>query len=124
MAGNLPIGNQEWNQEYSPSYAVFDVADNKISVNVYNLSGDSNAPESKLIDSFSVTKNANGGELKNGLENKKASIAMTQTAQYNSGMQKPGRRRYGNYRLQYSYRLAYAVNGVNRELKRQFPMKK
>lgn len=53
-------------QEYSPSYAVFDVADNKISVNVYNLSGDSNAPESKLIDSFSVTKNANGGELKNG----------------------------------------------------------
>lgn len=56
LAGNLPYGNQEWNQEYSPSYAVFDVTDNKISVNVYNLSGDSVDPDSELIDSFSVTE--------------------------------------------------------------------
>ena len=122
LAGNLPIGNQEWNQEYSPSYAVFDVADNKISVNVYNLSGDSNAPESKLIDSFSVTKNANGGELKNGLENKKASIAMTQTAQYNSGMQNPdgGVMEIIDYNTVTGW--AYAVNGVTGNLT-AIPMK-
>ena len=23
----LPYGNQEWNQDYSPSYAIFDVSD-------------------------------------------------------------------------------------------------
>lgn len=122
LAGNLPIGNQEWNQEYSPSYAVFDVADNKISVNVYNLSGDSNAPESKLIDSFSVTKNANGGELKNGLENKKSSIAMTQTAQYNSGMQNPdgGVMEIIDYNTVTGW--AYAVNGVTGNLT-AIPMK-
>ena len=56
LEGNLPVGNQEWNQEYSPSYAIFDVTDQKISVNVYNLSGESDAPDSELIDSFSVNK--------------------------------------------------------------------
>src|SRR5699024_4497494 len=74
LAGNLPYGNQEWNQEYSPSYAVFDVKGNKISVNVYNLAGDSADPDSELIDSFSVTKNADGGEKTAGEENGKASL--------------------------------------------------
>lgn len=56
MAGKLPIGNYKWNQEFSPSYAIFDVTDNKISVNVYNLDGDSTNPSSKKIDTFSVSK--------------------------------------------------------------------
>ena len=63
LKGKLPIGNQEWNQEYSPSYAVFDVTGNEISVHVYNLAGDSASPDSELIDSFSVTKNADGGVM-------------------------------------------------------------
>ena len=61
LAGNLPYGNQEYNQEYSPSYALFDVDGNTISVDVYNLSGDSVNPESKRIDHFTVTKNTDGG---------------------------------------------------------------
>ena len=48
---------------------MFDVTDNKISVNVYNLSGDSVDPDSELIDSFSVTKNADGGAKTAGKEN-------------------------------------------------------
>ena len=40
----LPYGNQEWNQDYSPSYAIFDVSDQQISVKVYNLDGDSSNP--------------------------------------------------------------------------------
>ncbi len=86
LAGNLPYGNQEWNQEYSPSYAVFDVTDNKISVNVYNLSGDSVDPDSELIDSFSVTKNADGGAKTAGKENGNASLDLTQEARYDAGM--------------------------------------
>lgn len=54
----LPIGNQEWNQEYSPSYAIFEVEGNAISVKVYNLDEDSKTSSTKLIDSFTVTKNA------------------------------------------------------------------
>lgn len=122
LAGNLPFGNQEWNQEYSPSYAVFDVTDNKISVKVYNLSGDSNSPSSKLIDSFSVTKNTNGGEQKNGIENEKSSVAMTQTAQYNSGMQNAdgGVMEIIDYNTVTGW--AYAVNGVTGNLT-AIPMK-
>ena len=86
LAGNLPYGNQEWNQEYSPSYAVFDVTDNKISVNVYNLAGDSVDPDSELIDSFSVTKNADGGAKTAGKENGNASLDLTQEARYDAGM--------------------------------------
>lgn len=86
LAGNLPYGNQEWNQEYSPSYAVFDVTDDKISVNVYNLAGDSSTPDSELIDSFSVTKNADGGAKTTGEENGNASLDLTQEARYDSGM--------------------------------------
>ena len=86
LAGNLPYGKQEWNQEYSPSYAVFDVTDNKISVNVYNLAGDSVDPDSELIDSFSVTKNADGGAKTAGKENGNASLDLTQEARYDAGM--------------------------------------
>ena len=68
LAGNLPYGNQEWNQEYSPSYAVFDVTD------------------SELIDSFSVTKNADGGAKTAGKENGNASLDLTQEARYDAGM--------------------------------------
>lgn len=86
LAGNLPYGNQEWNQEYSPSYAVFDVTNDKISVNVYNLAGDSSTPDSELIDSFSVTKNADGGAKTTGEENGNASLDLTQEARYDAGM--------------------------------------
>ena len=86
LAGNLPYGNQEWNQEYSPSYAVFDVTDDKISVNVYNLAGDSSTPDSELIDSFSVTMNADGGAKTTGEENGNASLDLTQEARYDAGM--------------------------------------
>lgn len=86
LAGNLPYGNQEWNQEYSPSYAVFDVTGNEISVNVYNLSGDSAAPGSELIDSFSVTKNTDGGAKTAGAENGNSSLDLIQDARYDAGM--------------------------------------
>lgn len=82
---SLPIGNQEWNQEYSPSYALFNVKDNKISVKVYNLNGDSNKPESKQIDSFTVTKNSDGGIKINGFVNDTASLELQQSAIYDSG---------------------------------------
>ncbi len=122
LAGNLPIGNQEWNQEYSPSYAIFDVKDNKMSVNVYNLSGDSNSPDSELIDSFSVTKDSNGGEQKSGKENGTASLAMTQTAQYNAGIQNAdgGVMEIVDYNTATGW--AYAVNGVTGNLT-AIPMK-
>ena len=88
LKGKLPIGNQEWNQEYSPSYAVFDVTGNEISVHVYNLAGDSASPDSELIDSFSVTKNADGGAKTAGAENGKpsASLNLTQEGRYDAGM--------------------------------------
>ncbi|MBM6947865.1 choice-of-anchor I family protein [Mordavella massiliensis] len=88
LKGKLPIGNQEWNQEYSPSYAVFDVTGNEISVHIYNLAGDSASPDSELIDSFSVTKNADGGAKTAGAENGKASASLnlTQEGRYDAGM--------------------------------------
>lgn len=56
LRGNLPYGNQVWNQEYSPSYVLFTVEGLTVSAKAYNLDGDAVKPESKLIDSFSVTK--------------------------------------------------------------------
>lgn len=111
LAGNLPYGNQEWNQEYSPSYAVFDVKGGKISVNVYNLSGDSSSPDSKLIDSFSVTKNMDGGVKTAGKENGKASLALTQNARYDAGMTNAdgGVMEIVDYNTATGW--AYAVNG-------------
>ena len=111
MAGNLPYGNQEWNQEYSPSYAVFDVKGNKISVNVYNLAGDSADPDSELIDSFSVAKNADGGEKTTGEENGKASLDLIQDARYDAGMSNAdgGVMEIVDYNTVTGW--AYAVNG-------------
>ena len=85
LEGNLPYGNQEYNQEYSPSYALFDVEGDTISVNVYNLDGDSENPDSKLIDHFTVTKNADGGEQTQGQENGSAQLDLTKVAGYTSG---------------------------------------
>lgn len=82
----LPIGNQEWNQEYSPSYAIFEVEENTISVKVYNLDGDSENPDTKLIDAFTVTKKADGGEKTIGFNNSKTSLDMEQIARYDAGM--------------------------------------
>ena len=111
LAGNLPYGNQEWNQEYSPSYAVFDVTDDKISVNVYNLAGDSSAPDSELIDSFSVTKNADGGVKTTGEENGNASLDLIQQARYDAGMTNAdgGVMEIVDYNTATGW--AYAVNG-------------
>lgn len=82
---SMPIGNQEWNQEYSPSYAVFNVENNQISVKVYNLDGDSTDPDSKEIDAFTVIKNSDGGEKTTGYENNSALLALEQAARYDSG---------------------------------------
>ncbi len=111
LAGNLPIGNQEWNQEYSPSYALFDVAGDKITVNVYNLDGDNFDPDSKLIDSFTVTKDMDGGEKTLGEENGSASLSLTQDARYDSGMTNAdgGVMEIVDYNTATGW--AYAVNG-------------
>lgn len=111
LVGNLPIGNQEWNQEYSPSYALFDVTGNTISVNVYNLDGDSTSPDSKLIDAFTVTKNTDGGEKTVGEENGNSSLNMTQDARYDAGMSNAdgGVMEIVDYNTKTGW--AYAVNG-------------
>ena len=85
-ADYLPVGNQEYNQEYSPSYAMFNVEGNTVSVKVYNIDGESDNPTSKQIDAFTVTKNKDGGLQSKGFENGKASLKLTQLARYDSGM--------------------------------------
>lgn len=124
LKGKLPIGNQEWNQEYSPSYAVFDVTGNEISVHVYNLAGDSASPDSQLIDSFSVTKNADGGAKTAGAENGKtsASLNLTQEARYDAGMSNAdgGVMEIVDYNTATGW--AYAVNGQTGNLT-AIPMK-
>ena len=111
LAGNLPIGNQEWNQEYSPSYAVFDVQGDEISVNVYNLDGDSADPDSKQIDSFRVTKNTDGGAKATGAENGNATVDIRQEARYDAGMSNAdgGVMEIVDYNTVTGW--AYAVNG-------------
>lgn len=113
---SLPVGNQEWNQEYSPSYAIFDVKDNQISVKVYNLNGDSNNPESKEIDAFTVTKNSDGGDKAKGYENEKAFLAMTQNARYDSNITNSdgGVMEIVDYNTVTGW--AYAVNGQTGKL--------
>ena len=107
----LPIGNQEWNQEYSPSYAIFEVEDNTISVKVYNLDGDSENPDTKLIDTFTVTKKADGGAKTSGFNNTKATLEMEQIARYDSGMTDAdgGVMEIVDYNKQTGW--AYAING-------------
>lgn len=108
---NLPYGNQEWNQEYSPAYALFDVEGDTIKVNVYNLDGDSVTPDSKLIDSFTVTKNASTDSQISGYENGNASLDLTEVGRYDAGMTNPD----GGVMEIVSYNTvtgwAYAVNG-------------
>lgn len=107
----LPIGNQEWNQEYSPSYALFNVTNNTITVNVYNLDGDSNEPASKKIDSFTVTKNADTETKISGFDNKKSTLAIEQSARYVSGISNSdgGVMEIIDYNTKTGW--AYAVNG-------------
>ena len=94
----------------------FDVTDQKISVNVYNLSGESDAPDSELIDSFSVTKNTDGGEQTSGKENTKTSLDVVQKARYDSGMTNAdgGVMEIVDYNTTTGW--AYAVNGVTGNL--------
>lgn len=107
----LPVGNQEWNQEYSPSYAIFEVEGNAISVKVYNLDGDSENPSTKLIDTFTVTKNADGGEKTSGFSNEQASMAIEQIARYDASMTDAdgGVMEIIDYNKQTGW--AYAING-------------
>lgn len=107
----LPIGNQEWNQEYSPSYALFNVTDKAITVNVYNLDGDSNEPSSKKIDSFTVTKNADTATKISGFDNKDSTLAIEQSARYVSGISNSdgGVMEIIDYNTKTGW--AYAVNG-------------
>ena len=111
LAGNLPYGNQEYNQEYSPSYALFHVEGNTISVNVYNLDGDSENPDSKLIDHFTVTRGTDGGEKTEGFANGENSLDLTQIARYEAGQTNVD----GGVMEIISYNTvtgwAYAVNG-------------
>lgn len=113
---SLPIGNQEWNQEDSPSYALFNVENNKISVKVYNLDGDSNTPDSKEIDAFTVTKNSDGGKKARGYENASALLALEQSARYDSGTtnSEGGVTEIVDYNP--ITRWAYAVNGQSGNL--------
>lgn len=116
LEGNLPLGNQEWNQEYSPSYAIFDVTGGKISVTVYNLDGDSENPDSKPIDAFTVTKNADGGEKTVGEENGGAALDLIQEARYDAGMSNAdgGVMEIVDYSTATGW--AYAVNGQSGNL--------
>lgn len=113
---SLPYGNQEWNQEYSPSYAVFDVKDNKMFVKVYNLDGDSQNPDSKEIDSFTVTKKSDGGSKITGFENANALLSLQQTGRYDSGITNVdgGVIEIVDYNNQTGW--AYAVNGQSGKL--------
>lgn len=111
MEGALPAGNQEWNQEYSPCYAVFHVSGNTISVDAYNLSGDGENPDSQKIDSFRVTKNIDGGAKSEGTENQKASLEIIQDARYESGMSDPDGAVMEIVAYNPATGWAYAVNG-------------
>ena len=114
-ADYLPYGNQEWNQDYSPSYAIFDVSDQQISVKVYNLDGDSSNPTSKLIDTFSVSKQTDAGAKTEGFENQNtvSSLALTQAARYDSGISNAdgGVMEIVEYNAKTGW--AYAINGQN-----------
>ena len=112
----LPIGNQEHNQEYSPSYALFDVDGDTISVNVYNLDGDAETPDSKEIDSFTITKRKDGGEKVTGFENGSSSLDLAETARYDSGMTDAdgGVMEIVDYNTVTGW--AYAVNGKTGDL--------
>ncbi|MDO5396393.1 MAG: choice-of-anchor I family protein [bacterium] len=111
QADYLPIGNQEYNQEYSPCYVMFDVTGDTISAKAYNLDGDSENPASKQVDAFTVTKNKDGGEQSEGFENGSAALKLTQLARYDSGMTNAdgGVMEIVDYNAETGW--AYAING-------------
>lgn len=78
--------------------------------------GESDAPDSELIDSFSVTKNTDGGEQTSGKENTKTSLDVVQKARYDSGMTNAdgGVMEIVDYNTTTGW--AYAVNGVTGNL--------
>lgn len=84
-SGYLPIGNQEYNQEYSPSYALFEVEGDRITAKVYNLDGDSENPTSKQIDAFTLSKSDTDGLQIKGYDNETASLLISEIARYDSG---------------------------------------
>ncbi len=115
-SGYLPYGNQEYNQEYKPSYAIFDVEGDTVSVKVYNLDGDSTNPDSVLIDSFTVSKNADGGKKVTGYDNSNSTIKATQIARYDSGMTNADGGVMEIVDYNYKTGWAYSVNGQTGEL--------
>ncbi|OUQ55929.1 hypothetical protein B5E58_11510 [Tyzzerella sp. An114] len=115
-SGYLPYGNQEYNQEYKPSYAIFDVEGDTVSVKVYNLEGDSTNPDSVLIDSFTVSKNADGGKKVTGYDNSNSTIKATQIARYDSGMTNADGGVMEIVDYNYKTGWAYSVNGQTGEL--------
>ncbi len=115
-AGYLPYGNQEYNQEYKPSYAIFNVEGDTVSVKVYNLDGDSTNPDSVLIDSFTVSKNADGGKKVTGYDNSDSTIKATQIARYDSGMTNADGGVMEIVDYNYKTGWAYFVNGQTGEL--------
>lgn len=84
-SGYLPIGNQEYNQEYSPSYVLFEVKGDTITAKAYNLDGDSENPTSKQIDSFTLSKSDTDGLQVKGYDNDTASLKVSEIACYDSG---------------------------------------
>lgn len=110
-ADYLPIGNQEYNQEYSPCYVIFDVEDDTISAKAYNLDGDIENPDSKQVDAFTVTKNKSAGAQSVGFENGRSSVELTQLARYDSGMTNAdgGVMEIVDYNAETGW--AYAING-------------
>ncbi len=84
MEGNLPIGNQEYNQEYSPAFVLFEVEGNTISAKAYNLTGSSVNPDTDAIDSFTVTKTDETEDVISSFESGVSSL--TEIARYNSGV--------------------------------------
>ncbi len=115
-AGYLPYGNQEYNQEYKPSYTIFNVEGDKVSVKVYNLNGDSTNPDSVLIDSFTVSKNDDGGKKVTGYDNSDSTIKVTQIARYDSGMTNADGGVMEIVDYNYKTGWAYSVNGQTGEL--------
>ena len=111
LEGNLPMGNQEWNQEYSPSYVLFTVEGNTITATAYNLDGNSKNPNSKAIDAFTVTKGADGGDKTEGFETGNAALDVTQVGRYDAGMTNAdgGVLEIVDYNARTGW--AYAVNG-------------
>lgn len=110
--GYLPVGNQVYNQDYSPSYVLFTVKGDTISAKAYNLDGKADKPDSKQIDYFTVSKSLDGGVKIAGHENGNSSLDLTQIGYYDSGMTNAdgGAMEIVDYNKETGW--AYAVNGT------------